>query len=379
MKNRKIFFTCAIAFFFGLVIAGQLLESFHVDYTAQVLTYHTNGTQFQYNLWEGVSEFWKHDVKFLAIIVALFSGVWPCVKLAMMVAVLWLPLTSKKQNNILGWMGSVGKWSFFDVWVVLIVIVTFTINHVEALGKINIYGVAGQGIYVFGLALILSQVCCSLMMTTERNRNRSTLLNTKTRKVVFGGVAVPVCLLLVVGCFVPVFSTTFDMNGNETVTHYSIGGAILSVWTANAGHRVMCLFGLWMIIFVPLVKALMLFFYSVHEMGLCTMTQPWSNVTVIKWIQKWCCLDVFCAALILNMAELGNIMNKKGFGPNGFVQLSVNMAALPFAYIFFVVVFVEAVLCVILTMEVPNCDKDKVPSDAESSEMDEDANLIRGM
>ena len=55
--------TVASAILLGMVICGQLLQSFHVDYTAQVMTFKTSGTQFKYNLWEGVREFWKHDVK----------------------------------------------------------------------------------------------------------------------------------------------------------------------------------------------------------------------------------------------------------------------------------------------------------------------------
>ena len=83
---------------------------------------------FDFGLINSVRDMWKAGVYPLSIIVALFSGIWPYAKLALMLISFCLPasLFSKRQRGkILRILDATGKWSILDSYVMTLMLVAF--------------------------------------------------------------------------------------------------------------------------------------------------------------------------------------------------------------------------------------------------------------
>mmetsp|Transcript_20880 Transcript_20880/g.29909 ORF Transcript_20880/g.29909 Transcript_20880/m.29909 type:complete len:621 (+) Transcript_20880:388-2250(+) len=78
-----------------------------------------------YNLTYGksIADAWRGGAKFLAIIIVLFSGIWPYVKNIILVVVWYMPMTIKMQTSILLWLSRLSKYTLVDVFAVIGVIV----------------------------------------------------------------------------------------------------------------------------------------------------------------------------------------------------------------------------------------------------------------
>ena len=83
---------------------------------------------FDFGLINSVRDMWKAGVYPLSIIVALFSGIWPYLKLVLMLISFCLPasLFSKRQRaKILRVLDATGKWSILDSYVMTLMLVAF--------------------------------------------------------------------------------------------------------------------------------------------------------------------------------------------------------------------------------------------------------------
>ena len=78
-----------------------------------------------YNLTYGksIADAWSGGAKFLAIVIVLFSGIWPYVKNIILVIVWYMPMTIKMQTSILLWLSRLSKYTLVDVFAVIGVIV----------------------------------------------------------------------------------------------------------------------------------------------------------------------------------------------------------------------------------------------------------------
>ena len=76
---------------------------------------------------------WLAGSEVLSTLVALFSGVWPYMKLVLMLISFFLPtsiLSHKRREKILIVLDATGKFSFLDTYVMIMMIVAFHF-HVE--------------------------------------------------------------------------------------------------------------------------------------------------------------------------------------------------------------------------------------------------------
>ncbi|MBI4431931.1 MAG: paraquat-inducible protein A [Candidatus Omnitrophica bacterium] len=104
-----------------------------------------------FSILSGIQNLYEKEYYFLALIIFVFSVVFPMVKLAALGAI-WLgDLSYKRQTQIIAWLERLGKWSMLDVFVVAVtIIITRMSRLLEARPEI--------GIYVFGTAVILSML-----------------------------------------------------------------------------------------------------------------------------------------------------------------------------------------------------------------------------
>jgi uncharacterized paraquat-inducible protein A len=114
---------------------GQLQYSFSIDYNINPLN--INGSTFKYNLWNGIQKLLEEKLYFISILLIIYSGIWPYIKLILVLVLSFTDVASDKYRIwLLNTISTLGKWSTLDVWVVLIIIVTININ-----GKYNVMGI----------------------------------------------------------------------------------------------------------------------------------------------------------------------------------------------------------------------------------------------
>ena len=63
------------------------------------------------------------DAQLLAIIVILFSGIWPYAKNIILVIVWYTPMSIKRQSEIILWLSRLSKYTLVDVFAVIGVLV----------------------------------------------------------------------------------------------------------------------------------------------------------------------------------------------------------------------------------------------------------------
>ncbi len=108
-----------------------------------------------YSVFVGVMELGKHGDWLLALILFFFSMVFPFVKLLSLALLWYRKLSDAERMKTLHWLGLLGKWSMLDVFAVAILIVAAKLRDLTQVQP-------RIGVYLFGLAIILS------MLTTMR-------------------------------------------------------------------------------------------------------------------------------------------------------------------------------------------------------------------
>ena len=78
-----------------------------------------------YNITYGqsISDAWNGGAEFLAILIILFSGIWPYVKNIILVIVWYVPMTVHRQYSILLWLSRLSKYTLVDVFAVIGILV----------------------------------------------------------------------------------------------------------------------------------------------------------------------------------------------------------------------------------------------------------------
>ncbi len=116
-----------------------------------------------YSLWSGMIGLF-HDRHYgLAIILLVFSILFPFTKLAVLMA-LWVGrFTDARRQDVLKWLERLGRWSMLDVFVVaMIVVIVKTGGALQAQPRL--------GIYLFASAVLLSMVLTRYIHHLARGR-----------------------------------------------------------------------------------------------------------------------------------------------------------------------------------------------------------------
>jgi len=140
---RRIEVPVLILVSFALLLTGLSLPLMQVE----KMVFWKN----EYSVFNGVTSLWEQGQYALAFILFFFSIVFPVVKLSAL-GVIWnVRLAEAKRQTVLRWLGTLGKWSMLDVFVVAILIVLVKLGPLAK--------VAPQaGLYVFCGAILLSMI-----------------------------------------------------------------------------------------------------------------------------------------------------------------------------------------------------------------------------
>ena len=125
-----------------LLVAGWTLPMMTVD-RLLILTE-------QVSIFQGCLVLWREGEYFLFAVIALFSIVFPLVKLGVALF-LWYraDAASKGLQRSLGWIESLGRWSMLDVFAVALIVVAIQVSIIT---DVTVHA----GIYVFTAAVVLS-------------------------------------------------------------------------------------------------------------------------------------------------------------------------------------------------------------------------------
>lgn len=145
------------------------MTSFSVYYSVPIAG--ISGVTFEYGMWEGIRKLYEERIFAVALVIFLFSGIWPHVKLALLYLSSWIPAVSYKRLTYFRWLSELGKWSLVDVWVVTLIVVIVRLKTGMLKGPfadVWFQGVGESGIFVFLAAIIFSQILSILFIRLSR-------------------------------------------------------------------------------------------------------------------------------------------------------------------------------------------------------------------
>jgi len=131
---------------------------------------------FEFSMAKSTIEMWNAGATALAILIVIFSGIWPYAKQLISLAMWVIPpklLASRKRGKILHWLDVLGKWSMVDVFVLLTTLASFRISiespdHLaflpESLYSINMLVRPLWGLYANMLAQLVSQISSHIII-----------------------------------------------------------------------------------------------------------------------------------------------------------------------------------------------------------------------
>ena len=140
---------------------------------------------FDFALTNSVRDMWEAKVYPLALLIAVFSGAWPYLKILLLLACWWFPtqrMSAKVRERILMAVDALGKWSLIDNYVLVLLMVAFSFHlelsdpvQVQPPSAVDVYVNPQRGFYLFILATVLSLVLTHVMLHYERQQTGSSV------------------------------------------------------------------------------------------------------------------------------------------------------------------------------------------------------------
>ena len=113
-------------------LSGHLSLGATVNITAEVAgEKFTIDKFFEFSIARSTIDIWNAGGQGLAILILIFSGIWPYTKLLMTLAIWFMSpsrLSVSKRGSVLSWLDWLTKWSMIDVFVLVICIAAFRVS-----------------------------------------------------------------------------------------------------------------------------------------------------------------------------------------------------------------------------------------------------------
>ncbi|MGH7003530.1 MAG: paraquat-inducible protein A [Alphaproteobacteria bacterium] len=142
-SRRHVWLGPAMVLALGLLIVAWFLPTMTIERVPWVW-------RTKFSIWRVVEGLWSDREYFIAAVLVLFSVVFPVVKL---LAGLWVwarvDVFRAGASRVVGFIGTLGKWSMVDVFVVALVVAAI---QVSLIANVAIHA----GIYVFSAAVLAS-------------------------------------------------------------------------------------------------------------------------------------------------------------------------------------------------------------------------------
>jgi len=189
-KKTRVWLSISVAIALGLILGGQFNTSFSVYWAVQQLG--LSGKTFSYSMWGGIEKLLQEKTYGIAWALILFSGMWPIVKLIVLLLTAVLPensaLTSSRRHVVISTLCQFGRLSFLDCWIVSLIVLTIRLDEASLPGfnvAFWVQGVAEKGVVLFLAGILLSQLMSNLIITA---RNKRDFANRSGGQILRGGV-----------------------------------------------------------------------------------------------------------------------------------------------------------------------------------------------
>ena len=126
-----------------------------VGLTLPIMTVRKLWNSNTYSILSGVQNLWDEKYHVLAVIIFIFSIIFPIAKLFALSAVWFVRLRDEQRKRLIYWMEIFGKWSMLDVFVSAIIIVWVKLGALAS-------AKAESGIYFFGASVLLTMIISSM-------------------------------------------------------------------------------------------------------------------------------------------------------------------------------------------------------------------------
>eukprot|EP00494_Astrolonche_serrata_P032621 UN32890 len=151
--------------------------------------YHLEGL-YEFTLKNSVQEMWNAGVYPLSILIGLLSGLWPHVKIAMMMVCWALPFPTYDRGIALLWLDALGKWALIDMYVLVLCMAAFYLhispNEVNYLPDdlVDVYVVTtpGTSMFAFLIGVMTSLICTHIIVHYHRKEEERVLLGSSPKK-----------------------------------------------------------------------------------------------------------------------------------------------------------------------------------------------------
>jgi len=298
---------------------------------------------FNFSLVNSVKDMFKARVYVLAIIVGVFSGVWPYLKLLMLLTCWVVPIPTVHRGRWLYWLDILGKWSWVDLYVTSVFMVGFN-SHVEfpqtdALPNnflsLNVYLVPKWGLFGFLIAQAQSLIATHVIIyyhkksiiqwdpnigNVKKEALRSHLFECRIRRAepvnvkvtVYGQILLAFCiifsiLLLFVGVKIQSFAFSYGGLAGELLSNphpifsmITYGNKLLGQGMGIGGKSI---WGFYMLLnfVIPVFHLLILLVLWLVPLSLSKQRDLLITVEVF---QSWGTLEVFVLSLLVSVLEI---------------------------------------------------------------------------
>ncbi|MEE3328363.1 MAG: paraquat-inducible protein A [Myxococcota bacterium] len=144
----------------AFVLTGLLLGALVCNILALIYPFLEFSAAFRgkefYSIPLTISLMWDFGLYAAAILVVAFSLTFPFVKLAMLLATLWIPMSHSLRRRMLVSLRNLGRWSLLDVFIVVTILVL-------ADDQIFVGAVPRVGVTLFLIAICTSMLTCEIL------------------------------------------------------------------------------------------------------------------------------------------------------------------------------------------------------------------------
>jgi hypothetical protein len=316
---------------------------------------------FDFSLVNTIVEMAQGKVWLLVFVIGFFSGVWPYVKLVMMLACWFIPahkLSIPRRHKVLEFLDAFGKWSLVDTYVLVLFVVAFSINMecdkaasktfsqvCEAAGVgdalFKLYVLPTIGFHTFLIATLMSLINGLAMSACHRYvhrigefgpaedyerieglGNKRRLCSVLKDNSKFTEIAVTVGLVIsmvlaVLGVFMTTFEFVFQgvaglaLGPDDSVRAYSLFGLGEELPAASINpntfgiHWIQFFFIVFSGLTVLIFLGLLLVLWNVP----LTVKGQRSFLVLAQVMNAWSGLDVFVVAILACVLEISQFAN----------------------------------------------------------------------
>jgi paraquat-inducible protein A len=254
-----------------------------------------------YSLPHSVHLMWEHELYFIAGLILGFSIIFPFVKLFSLFAAWFIPWNTKKREKFLHAIELLGKWSYMDIFVVILLIALT--SHQSAISS-----TIHSGVYFFIGAITLSMFTSEMVMTIARKKcNEEAPIKFKSNKRrwmlfdnLYLGWIVPVLVFASAATLIESLHATFLRIDQFLMVSRSYSINDIVTLLRDQENWVLLTILVCALFIIPLLRLAVLLISWIIPIS---VTHHIRARMIIDVLSRWCMLDVFGLALFLITTE----------------------------------------------------------------------------